>query len=144
MEAPNWLSKVKYLMKEQGIKQKDLMGIFGVKTQGGVSHYFSGRKVASDAQLESLAKLFGVDVSLLISEPVRDNKHSIDAQALTEAFKTLARLDDLSDEEIVSFFRVYEKMGENRIAEAYDVISALNRQRKEELENKLFKLKKAQ
>ncbi|KAF7770101.1 hypothetical protein PCIT_a3060 [Pseudoalteromonas citrea] len=145
MGPPNWLNKVKHLMREQGVKQIDLMSVFGVKSQGGVSHYFSGRKQASPEQLQSLASLFSVDVSLLTTETKsQSSAYAIDAAALTETFQTLARIDDFSDDEIFAFFKVYEKMGGARIAEAYDVITKLNKQREEELENKLFKLKKAQ
>lgn len=145
MTQPTWLNKVKFLMKEKGLKQQDLMQIFGVTSQGAVSHYFSGRNKTTDEQLLALANFLDVDVEqLTVSEPVKaPTQASIDMEALTEAFQTIARLDKLSDKEAYEFFSVYEKMGLNRIAEAYDVITKLNQKKKQDLENQILKLKKA-
>lgn len=145
MTQPTWLNKVKFLMKEKGVKQQDLMQIFGVTSQGAVSHYFSGRNKTTDEQLLALANFLDVDVEqLTVSEPVKaTTQASIDMEALTEAFQTIARLDKLSDKEAYEFFSVYEKMGLNRIAEAYDVITKLNQKKKQDLENQILKLKKA-
>lgn len=145
MTQPAWLKKVKFLMKEKGIKQQDLMEIFGVSSQGAVSHYFSGRNKTSDEQLKALANFLDVDVEQLqVTEQAKPTPDStLDMEALTEAFQTIARLDKLSDKEVFDFFSVYERMGLERIAEAYDVITKLNKKKKQELENQILKLKKA-
>ncbi|TMP84162.1 hypothetical protein CWB73_00400 [Pseudoalteromonas phenolica] len=145
MTQPSWLKKVKFLMKEKGVKQQDLMEVFGVSSQGAVSHYFSGRNKTSSEQLNALASFLSVDVEQLEDFDKLEEKvdSSLDVEALTEAFQTIARLDKLSEKELFDFFSVYEKMGLERIAEAYDVITKLNQKKKQELENQILKLKKA-
>ena len=145
MTQPTWLNKVKFLMKEKGIKQQDLMKIFGVSSQGAVSHYFSGRNKTSYEQLSALADYLGTDVAQLHEAETdkKDSEFSLDIDALTETFKTIARLDNLSDKQVYDFFSIYERMGMERIAEAYDVITKLNKKKQQELENQILKLKKA-
>lgn len=145
MTQPIWLNKVKFLMKEKAIKQQDLMPVFGVTSQSAVSHYFSGRNKTTADQLLALARFLDVDVEqLTVSEPIEaPTQTNIDMEALTEALQTIIRLDKLSDREAYEFFSVYEKIGLNRIAEAYDVIYKLNQKKKQDLENQLLKLKKA-
>ena len=42
-------------MKEKGLKQDDLIPVFGVKTRGAVGHYLTGRREPNGDQLKALA-----------------------------------------------------------------------------------------
>ncbi|MCG7546971.1 hypothetical protein [Pseudoalteromonas sp. Of7M-16] len=139
---PPWVKTVQSVMKKQGVKQRDLLHIFNVKSQGAVSHYFSGRNSLSKNQIDDLSKFLGISRNVFLEEQAK-SAHELDTASLTEAFQTLARLDNLSDEEIIGFFNVYEKMGPDRVAEVYDVLYKINQSKQEQLNTAIHTLKKA-
>jgi HTH-type transcriptional regulator/antitoxin HigA len=55
---------LKYLMKENGYKQKDIVNIFG--SSGITSEVVNGKRSISKAQAKKLAEFFGVSVELFI------------------------------------------------------------------------------
>jgi HTH-type transcriptional regulator/antitoxin HigA len=55
---------LKYLMKENGYKQKDIVHIFG--SSGITSEVVNGKRSISKAQAKKLAEFFGVSVELFI------------------------------------------------------------------------------
>ena len=55
---------LKYLMKENGYKQKDVVHIFG--SSGITSEVVNGKRSISKAQAKKLAEFFGVSVELFI------------------------------------------------------------------------------
>jgi transcriptional regulator with XRE-family HTH domain len=65
-----WYEFAKQLMKEQGIKQEDLMTVFGVATRGAVGHYLSGRRSVTAEQFKSLSDRLGVSMDDLFSAKV--------------------------------------------------------------------------
>ncbi|MCF2826805.1 XRE family transcriptional regulator [Pseudoalteromonas sp. JC28] len=144
MKQAPWAKAVQAIMKKKGIKQRDLMEVFDVRSQGAVSHYFSGRNNLSGEQIKRLTSFLGVDESVFHeSEFEEDFATRLDVDALTESFQTIARIDNLSDTEIVNFFDVYEKMNPNRVAEVYEVLQKINQTKKDELSTALMSLKKA-
>ncbi|KZN46014.1 helix-turn-helix domain-containing protein [Pseudoalteromonas luteoviolacea] len=142
MKQPAWVQPIQAVMKKKGVKQRDLMSVFNVNSQGAVSHYFSGRNKLSDKQMTEFADFLGISKSTFFQDEPKD-EHQLDTNSLTEAFQTLARLDELSDGEITSFFNVYEKMGPDRIAEVYDVLYKINKSKQEQLSTTIHTLKKA-
>jgi HTH-type transcriptional regulator/antitoxin HigA len=55
---------LKYLMQENGYKQKDIVHIFG--SSGITSEVVNGKRSISKAQAKKLAEFFGVSVELFI------------------------------------------------------------------------------
>ena len=62
-----WYEFAKQLMKEQGLKQADLMPVFDVATRGAVGHYLSGRRSVTAEQFKALADRLGVSMDDLFS-----------------------------------------------------------------------------
>lgn len=144
MKQAPWAKAVQAIMKKKGIKQRDLMEVFDVRSQGAVSHYFSGRNNLSNEQIAKLTEFLGVDESIFHEGEVEDDfAAKLDIAALTESFQTIARIDNLSDTEIINFFDVYEKMNPERVAEVYEVLQKINKAKKDELNSTLLALKKA-
>jgi SOS-response transcriptional repressor LexA len=50
-----WYERAKARMEELGLKQRDLIDVFGVETRGAVGHYLSGRRKPKPDQLAALA-----------------------------------------------------------------------------------------
>ncbi|ODB41088.1 hypothetical protein BB427_11390 [Pseudoalteromonas sp. BMB] len=70
-----WVAAAKKRMKALGIKQCDLLDVFGVTTRGAVGHYFSGRQSINVKQLEALSKKLGTRIDYY---DTRDERYSID------------------------------------------------------------------
>jgi SOS-response transcriptional repressor LexA len=62
-----WYEKAKKLMKQKGIKQDDLISIFGVTTRGAVGHYLTGRRQPDPDQIAALALKLGCKIDDLFS-----------------------------------------------------------------------------
>jgi transcriptional regulator with XRE-family HTH domain len=67
-----WYEKAKRLMKQKGIKQKDLIGPLGVKTRGCVGHYLTGRRDLDACQLKVIADLLECSLDDLMGEEELD------------------------------------------------------------------------
>jgi HTH-type transcriptional regulator/antitoxin HigA len=65
IEAPGPVEAVKYVMEENGLKQKDLIPYFGSK--GLVSEFLSGKRTLSIATIKALHQAFRLPYDLLIS-----------------------------------------------------------------------------
>jgi len=72
-------------MRERGLRQADLLDIFGVETRGAVGHYLTGRREPNVHQLLKLAHALGITLSELVGDaPVSD-----DAELNREIFELL-------------------------------------------------------
>jgi len=56
-----WIVQAKKIMRDRGIKQKDIASAMGKSTRGAVGHYFTGRSQPTLNQLKSLAKYLGIN-----------------------------------------------------------------------------------
>lgn len=65
IEAPDPVATIKYVMEENGLKQKDLIPYFGSK--GLVSEFLNGKRTLSIATIKELHKAFRLPYELLIS-----------------------------------------------------------------------------
>lgn len=65
IEAPNPVETIKYIMEENGLKQKDMIPYFGSK--GLVSEFLSGKRTLSIATIKALHKAFRLPYELLIA-----------------------------------------------------------------------------
>lgn len=63
--APDPVDTIKYIMEENGLKQKDMIPYFGSK--GLVSEFLSGKRTLSIATIRALHKAFRLPYELLIS-----------------------------------------------------------------------------
>lgn len=63
----NWYEKAKKIMDAKGIRQHELLDVFGVTTRGAVGHYLSGRRTPSPEQLRSLAAKLSISIDELMS-----------------------------------------------------------------------------
>ncbi len=63
--APDPVETIKYIMEENGLKQKDMIPYFGSK--GLVSEFLSGKRTLSIATIKALHKAFRLPYELLIS-----------------------------------------------------------------------------
>ncbi|NSY32282.1 XRE family transcriptional regulator [Pseudoalteromonas sp. JC28] len=70
-----WVATAKKRMKDLGLKQCDLLDVFGVTTRGAVGHYFSGRQPINVDQLEALSKKLGIRIDYY---DTNDERYSID------------------------------------------------------------------
>ncbi|KZX00095.1 hypothetical protein JL49_13455 [Pseudoalteromonas luteoviolacea] len=123
MAITRWAKEAQSLMRNKGLKQADLIDIFEVNTQGGVSHYFQGKYEASEEHLINLAKKLEVPDRHFIDIQSNDVVElHIDHELLTEAFQTIARHNKLSEREITKFFSVYQKMNPAQVAEVYEIL----------------------
>lgn len=64
IEAPDPVETIKYVMEENGLKQKDMIPYFGSK--GLVSEFLSGKRTLSIATIKALHKAFRLPYELLI------------------------------------------------------------------------------
>ncbi len=65
IDAPDPVETIKYVMEENGLKQKDMIPYFGSK--GLVSEFLSGKRTLSIATIKALHKAFRLPYELLIS-----------------------------------------------------------------------------
>ncbi|KZN62621.1 hypothetical protein N473_18500 [Pseudoalteromonas luteoviolacea CPMOR-1] len=127
-------------MRAKGIKQEDLVDVFEVSSQGGVSHYFAGRYTPSNEQLERLAAVLDVGKNYFLD--LINNQEPelhVDHELLTETFQTIARQLNLSEREITKFFSVYEKMNPSQVAEIYEILKVQKAEREEKVQSTLRK-----
>jgi transcriptional regulator with XRE-family HTH domain len=130
IKKPTWAINAESQMKFLGLNQGDLLEVFDVKTSGAIGHYFSGRREPDIYGIIKLAKklniplldLLGInDQAELNATSIKGGKH------LTDAFRILSRVIDLSENEIKVFFTVYEKIGaDNTIKAVKELIKAGN------------------
>lgn len=59
-KQPYWAPMALKAMREKGLTQTDLTGVFGVSTRGAVGHYLRGRNVINVDQLAALSDLLGI------------------------------------------------------------------------------------
>lgn len=67
MQNPDWIVRAKSIMHDKKISQADLMPILGIKTRGGVGHYFTKRTQPTLEQFRSMANYFEVSLDFLLS-----------------------------------------------------------------------------
>ena len=118
---PLWAKNASARMKELDIKYLDLLGVFEVKTAGSVGHYLKGR---TQPKIESLPKL-AAKLNLTMDELFADESTSktikfVDNSEsyLTKALTIVVRSSTCSNEDIRTFFSVYENMGATNIIQA--------------------------
>ncbi|MBQ4836070.1 helix-turn-helix domain-containing protein [Pseudoalteromonas luteoviolacea] len=136
MANNNWAKEAQSLMRSKGIKQKDLIDVFEVNSQGGVSHYFAGRYTPSEEQLERLAAVLDVGKNHFLD--LINNQEPelhVDHELLTETFQTIARQLSLSEREITKFFSVYEKMNPAQVAEIYEILMVQKAEKDEKFQS---------
>ncbi|MCL1123417.1 helix-turn-helix domain-containing protein [Shewanella surugensis] len=122
---PTWAINAETLMKKKGIQKLDLLDIFGVSTPAAVGHYFQGRREPSIQGLINLAQKLDVELSSLLG--LQENTHlnikEVNAQRLTEALQLLVRCVDITPEEVMIFFKVYEKINPENIIKSINILS---------------------
>lgn len=83
-------------MRELGLRQEDLITVFGVTTRGAIGHYLSGRRQPSPAQLVALSEHLDCSLDWLMkgvnSEPAQNNNGEIEQVAAS----VLAAVERLS------------------------------------------------
>ncbi|TMN38831.1 helix-turn-helix transcriptional regulator [Pseudoalteromonas sp. S2755] len=115
----NWARAASALMRIKGVKQKDLVSLFGVKTQGGVSHYFNGRYSITDEQLRKLAIFLGVDENYFTIVNLSDTSSVLDTDILEESLLILSRFAGIDDEQKKLFFSIFNQLTGERLVEVY-------------------------
>lgn len=65
-----WYTKIKGLMADRKIKQKDLIKVFNVETRGAVGHYLTGRREPNIDQLKALAEKFELTLDELLGDAI--------------------------------------------------------------------------
>ena len=143
MSKNKWAKAAQSLMRQKGVKQKDLIELFDVSTQGAVSHYFSGRYEATHQQLKKLAQRLDVEENYFIDLQEASPERHLDANLLTESLQTLARIDSMSERDIIKFFTIYEKMNADRIAEVYEALLKAKQQKEDLINSAAIRMSKS-
>ena len=109
-----WYNRIKGLMVDRKIKQKDLIDVFGVTTRGAVGHYLSGRREPDIAQLKALAEKFNLTMNELLGDDTI-NQHTLILRSSEINNESIGELDiwdnetPLRDDEIeLHFFNEVE------------------------------------
>jgi transcriptional regulator with XRE-family HTH domain len=101
-----WYEKAKRLMKQKGIKQKDLIEPLGVKTRGCVGHYLTGRRDPDAWQLKVIADMLDCTMDALMGDDETDPvKRQIARTIRTAELAMETEAIDFSDDEKLSIYR---------------------------------------
>ena len=87
----DWIKRAKKLMTEQGVSQNDIMPVMGVKSSGGVSHYFTGRNEPTIKALNNLAKYLNVSPQYLLYGG--DKNREVNGKLLSLCYKKVLDLN---------------------------------------------------